>query len=218
MAHPIELEVRAELTPAQVFTVRERLLTAGFISRDTTRRTMLMSFSQIDRIAEDAEREQAYPQETDIRCRITNGSAEVVVKLGGVHAHDRKEISTPIPPAMLPCFARVIGATNMFHKVGSRTTENFVRGSISAAIVSARSGLSYVELEKISDEAHAEADRLEVEALAQALGIALLDTREAYIAFCTRLTEQDDWTFRGTEEEVSRFLEEIQEAGSNRPS
>ena len=157
MPHPIELEIRGELTPAEKDRVRNTIVEQGFIKQNEARRTMLMSFGMIGRIDEDDE--QKPPQETDIRCRITNGQAEVVVKLGGVHAHDRQEISTPISTQSLADFARVIGSLNMLHKVGSRITENFVRDKITASIVSAKSGLSYLELEKISDDRKAGEDK-----------------------------------------------------------
>lgn len=210
MPHPIELEVRGELHTADKDRVRANLLEQGFVKKDETRRTMLMSFGVIGRIPEDEDyaKQNQQPQETDIRCRITNGQAEVVVKLGGVHAHDRSEISTPISPEVLGQFARVIGSLNMLHKIGSRTTENFVKDAITASIVSSKSDLAYLELEKISDEAHAEQDKQELMALAQSLQVVLWPDREAFIEFCTRLTKQDDWRFYGTEEDVKRFIEE----------
>lgn len=211
MIHPIELEVRAEIREEESALVTAALLERGFVVKNEARRTMLMSFGQIGRIAEDDHQEMI---ETDIRCRITNGDAEVVVKLGSVHAHDRKEISTPIPGEALPAFARVIGALNMFHKVGSRITKNYTRGEIIASVVSSRSGLSYLELEKISDEAHAEADRAELVALAKELGVVLIPGREAFLDLCARLTERDDWRFQGSEEEIERFMTEIKNTGS----
>lgn len=210
MPHPIELEVRGELHTADKDRVRANLLEQGFVKKDETHRTMLMSFGMIGRIPEDEDyaKQNQQPQETDIRCRITNGQAEVVVKLGGVHAHNRREISTPVSPEVLGQFARVIGSLNMLHKVGSRTTENFVKDAITASIVSSKSGLAYLELEKISDETHAEQDKQELIALAQSLQVDLWHDREAFIKFCTRLTNQDDWRFYGTEEDVKRFIEE----------
>ena len=210
--HPIELEVRAEIQAREREEVAARLIQAGFIIQNVAHRTMLMSFGRIGRIAEDEDRGTA---ETDIRCRITNGEAEVVVKIGGVHAHDRKEMSTPIQPAMLPAFARVIGALNMFHKVGSRVTTNYARERITASIVSSPSGLAYLELEKMSDETHAENDRKELTALAETLGVTLLADREAFMDFCTRLTKCDDWPFQGSESEIERFMKEAKETGAS---
>lgn len=211
MTHPIELEIRAEIREEERGAVARALERAGFCEGNVARRTMLMSFGQIGRIAEDQHQGMA---ETDIRCRITNGKAEVVVKIGGVHAHDRKEISTPVAPGALPAFARVVGALNMFHKVGSRTTTNYVRDHITASIVSSPSGLAYLELEKMSDEAHAEADRTELMTLAEELGVTLLRDREAFIDLCTRLTKRDDWTFFGSEEEIERFVQEAKTTGA----
>lgn len=207
MLHPIELEIRAELAPGDIIRVREALTKAGFEAHRRTRRTMLMSFGQIGRIAEDNEMDGEF-QETDIRCRVTDGQAEIVVKLGGVHSHDRREISTAVSPEALGTFARVVGSLNMFHKVGSRVTEHFARGAVSAAIVSSRSGLAYLELEKLSDDAHAERDRTELLMLAKQLNVSLLKDREAFMEFCTRLTEQDDWRFDGSPEAIERFITE----------
>jgi adenylate cyclase class IV len=213
MLHPIELELRGELHPTDTIHVRTALFEAGFHHRDTTKRTMLMSFGNVGRIAEDNP-DHTPDQETDIRCRITNGEAEVVVKLGGLHTHNRQEISTLVSLEELANFARVVGAFNMLHKVGSRTTENFVRNDIVASIISSKSGLMFIELEKISDEDHAQADRQELTRLAHQLGVTLWPGREAFMEFCGRITQQDDWMFHGKEEEVQKFLAEIQQTGS----
>lgn len=210
MSHPIELELRGELRPTEVAHIRSLLLEAGFKHRDTTKRTMLMSFGRIGRIAEDNDANMP-DQETDIRCRITNGQAEIVVKLGGVHAHNRQEISIPISSNQLGDFARVVGAFNMLHKVGSRTTKNFVRGEVVVSIIFNKSGLTYIELEKMSDETRAEVDRQELTQLAHELGITLWPGREAFMEFCTRVTKQDDWLFHGSIKDVQRFLKEAQE-------
>ncbi len=207
MSHPIELELRGELHPNQVSQVRTTLLETGWVHRDTTKRTMLMSFGRVGWIRED-NLDNVPDQETDIRCRVTNGQAEVVVKLGGVHAYNRQEIATPISLHQLGDFVRVIGALNMVHKVGSRTTQNFVRGDIIVSITASQSGIMYIELEKISDETHAETDRHTLTQLAHTLGVTLWPDREAFLAFCTRITKQDDWLFHGSDEDVQRFLEE----------
>lgn len=213
--HPIEVEVRAELSPEEVARVRETLLAQGFTAHDIQRRTMLMSFGRIGRIPEDQDG-PILDQETDIRCRVTNGKAEVVVKLGAVHADNRQEMSQPISPESLGAFARVVGTLNMLHKVGSRTTENFQRGATTASIVSSRSGLTYLELEKMSDKEHAESDRQELHKLSRILDITLWPGREAFIEFCTRLTERDDWRFYGSEKDVKRFLQEAESTGATR--
>jgi adenylate cyclase class IV len=212
MTHPIELEVRAEIQVQETEEVAARLIQAGFVVQNVAHRTMLMSFGRIGRIAEDEDQGTA---ETDIRCRMTNGQAEVVVKIGGVHAYDRKEISTPIKVEMLPAFARVVGALNMFHKVGSRMTTNYVREHITASIVSSPSGLAYLELEKMSDETHTENDRRELTALAETLGVTLLPDREAFMDLCTRLTKRDDWAFHGSEADIERFIKEAKETGAD---
>lgn len=214
MSHPIELELRGELHPTDAARVRTALFETGFHHRDTTKRTMLMSFGRVGRIAEDNPG-GAPDQETDIRCRITNGQAEVVVKIGNLHAHNRQEISTAVSIEQLATFARVVGAFNMLHKVGSRTTENFVRNDITASIISSKSGLMFIELEKISNEDHAQADRQELTRLAHHLGVTLWPGREAFMEFCGRITEQDDWMFHGKEEEVWKFLEEARQTGSD---
>lgn len=214
MSHPIELELRGELHPTDATRVRTALFEAGFHHRDTAKRTMLMSFGRVGRIAED-NHDNMPDQETDIRCRITNGQAEIVVKLGNLHAHNRQEVSTTVSVEELANFARVVGTFNMLHKVGSRTTENFVRNEIVASIISSKSGLMFIELEKISDEDHAQVDRQELTRLAHHLGVTLWPGREAFMEFCTRITEQDDWMFHGKEEEVWKFLEEARQTGSS---
>lgn len=203
----IEVEIRAEIAQNETEHIKNQLQELGFLPMSSTHRVMLMSFGSINHIED--EQGELKPQETDIRLRVTNGVAEIAVKLGTVQSSDRMEMNIPVSHETLVSTARWIGSLNMFHKVGTRFTSNFTRDHITASLVSTKSGISYLELEILADTAQKEAAQAELEALAHTLGVSILTTREAYLEFVGRMTTHDDWRFHGTEDDIVRFIKEI---------
>lgn len=215
--HPIELEIRGEIPVRKIPSLMKKLLTLGFRRDTTTRRTSVMSFGTISCIKNDLGRKTGKTSdEVDVRCRITNGRAEIVGKLGTTHAASRVEIGIPIAPDDLPRFAQLFGAMPFFTKVGSKITENFTRNGITVSLVKSPSGLAYIEMEKMTTRKTEREDLSELRCLADALAVNIWKTRQAFLDFCNRLTERDDWIFTGTATDIKRLKLEIKNAGSAR--
>ncbi|MDO8617439.1 MAG: hypothetical protein Q7N87_00900 [Candidatus Uhrbacteria bacterium] len=213
MPKPIELEIRGEIRAKNIPAIGQRLRALGFREIEETRRTSVMSFGDVSPFESLHDRTQT---QVDIRCRITNGKAEVVGKIGKTHAANRLEISQPVTRDELFAFARLFGSMGFFTKVGSKVTKNFQKGSVIASLVKSPSGLAYIEIEKMTDRKREKRDLKKLQALAKQLSIKLWKSRKEFLDFCRLLTERDDWEFHGTPKDIERLKKEIKKAGSGR--
>ena len=213
--HPIELEIRAIITPKTIPPLRKKLLGLGFKSVSLARRTMVMSFGTVS--AHGLDWDEHKKDEIDVRCRITNGKAEVVTKIGRTSAANRVEIGVPVSLDQMLGFSQLFGAMPLFTKVGSRQTENFKKGTITISIVSSiPSKLSYIEIERMTTREKEKKDLVVLRALAKDLGLTLIETHQEYIDFCGLLTKKDDWRFEGTAADVKRLKADIKKTKSDR--
>ncbi len=213
--HPVELEIRGEITPKSIPALRKELLKRGFKSISTTRRTMVMSFGTVS--ARGLNWDEKKQDEVDVRCRITNGKAEVVTKIGRTSAANRVEVSVQVSLDEMFRFSQLFGAMPLFSKVGSRQTENFKKGTITVSLVSSiPSTLSYIEIERMTTREKEQSDLVVLRALAKDLAIHLWETHQQYIDFCSLLTKQDDWVFEGTKDDIKRLKADIKKTGADR--
>jgi adenylate cyclase class IV len=211
MAKNIELEIRGEIRAKEIPEIGKRLIKLGFRHASTTKRTSVMSFGSVR-----GERGGRLlgSEQVDVRCRITNGHAEIVAKIGRTSAANREEVAIPVTLNNLCAFSRMFGAMPFFTKVGSRSTWNYIKGSIVISLVRSPSYLAYIELEKMTDRDHEATDLVHLKTLAKQLGIQLWKSHDAFVRFCARLTKQDDWVFQGTDADVKRLMRDIKRTGS----
>lgn len=213
--HPIELEIRGEIAPKDIPGLRKRLLGLGYKPVSTTRRTMVMSFGTVS--ASGLNWDEKKKDEVDVRCRVTNGKAEVVAKIGRTSANNRVEVSVPVPVEEMLKFAQLFGAMPLFTKAGSRHTENFKKGTITVSLVSSiPSKLSYIEIERMTTREKETKDLVVLRALAKELGITLWETHQQYIDFCSLLTKTDDWAFEGSAADMKKLKADIKKTKSDR--
>lgn len=213
--HPIELEIRGEISPKELLALRKKLLGLGYKPSSTTRRTMVMSFGTVS--ASGLHWDEKKKDEIDVRCRVTNGSAEVVAKIGRTSAHNRVEVSVPVSVEEMLKFAQLFGAMPLFTKAGSRHTENFKKGTITVSLVSSiPSKLAYIEIERMTTRAKEAADLVVLRALAKELGVTLWETHQQYLDFCNVLTKKDDWEFGGSAADVKKLKADIKKTKSDR--
>ncbi|MSR85095.1 hypothetical protein EXS71_01485 [Candidatus Uhrbacteria bacterium] len=219
MKKSIELEVRGEIKKTEIPGLEARLKALGFRSIGETRRTSVMSFGDVSMFDRDKKRHggPSFTQ-VDNRCRITNSECEVVTKIGLTHASNRLEIGQQVDFKSFLTFAQMFASMGFFTKVGSKLTKNFQRKSISVALVQSPSGLAYIEIEKMTDRTQEKKDLKELTTLARQLEIKLWGTRKQFLDFCKKLTDRDDWQFRGTAKNLIRLKKEIRQAGSDRNS
>ncbi len=213
--HPIELEIRGIIDPKMIPVLRKKLLGMGYKVTSNTRRTSVMSFGTVS--ASGVGWDEGKKDEMDVRCRVTNGRAEVVAKIGRVSAANRVEVTVPVSFDDMLKFARLFGAMPLFTKAGSRLTENLKKGTITISIVtSIPSQLSYVEIERMTTREKEAADLKVLHALAKELGIALVKTHQEYLDFCSLLTKKDDWVFSGSAADMKRLKADIKKTKSNK--
>src|SRR3989338_5399555 len=203
MSH-IELELRGECT--ETFDDLKRTLDALAKPRREVR-TMVMFFGEVSGGG------------VDVRCRVTNGKGEVVVKVGDYHAHDRLEASVDVSVDQVVQFARLfalIGFTTQggarvnkkSSKVGTRESWEYHIDGIDVSLVRGMSGLAYIEFERRVTEQQVEEEKTRLEALSAKLNVDLWTTGEQFYAFCNRLTTDEDWEFTGSEEDVARLAKQ----------
>ncbi len=204
----IEVEIRGEISHLEVPQIQQALRKLGFRRVSSTKRVSVMSFGQVSPKGK-AWRTDGAPTDVDVRCRVTNGKAEVVTKIGQTHASNRLEIAQAIPLKQLPVFAAMFASMGFFTKVGSKRTENYQKGKMLVSIVQSPSKITYVEMEILSDRKHEHAALQQLNTLAKELGIVIMK-QKAFLDLCTRLTKQDDWEFHGTPRDMKRLEREVQ--------
>lgn len=210
----VELEIRGEIKPTEITILRQRLKKLGFKATTTTRRTSVMSFGTAS--ASGLGWNHKKKDEVDVRCRMTNGQAEVVTKIGRTSAANRIEVSVPVSKEDLLRFARLFGAMPLFTKVGSRVTENFEKDDVTVSLVSSiPSLLSYIEIERMTTREKEAGDLKILQAIAKDLYVTLWRTHKQFIDFCARLTKEDDWEFAGTDADLKRLEQDIRTTKSH---
>ena len=150
--------------------------------------------------------------QVDIRVRITNGAAEVVVKRGRFGAHNRTEKSVPIKTSQFLEFVKFFvacGFTQTQHpgyipKVAERFTHDFSddRGTVLSLV---RAGsIAYLEVERMSTRLQAQANKYKVLKHFQNLELEAINEQQ-FVTLCKKLNRNEDWTFRGTPAQYRRL-------------
>ncbi len=203
----IEVELRGEIRRADIPKIQRHLTARGFKLEKRFRRTMVMSFGYVEGLGQKLKRGKL--QWADLRCRITNGKAEIMCKIGEGAAYNRREISIPVSKRDFLRFSEMFGSMAFFTKVGTRETIAYRKGPIQVALVKSPSGLAYFELEIMSSRKHEKKDIAKLRALAKEMGLKRIFGKKEFFAFCDKLTRRDDWRFTGTAKDLKRLAKEI---------
>ncbi len=190
--HPIELELRAELSATQKIELLKQLSEIGNLTSET-KRLSVMFFGEIKN------------KKLDIRVRVTNGECEIVSKAGEYGSHNRTEVSQKIQPAQFVGMVKLLSQFGFQTKVGERETVNYsLPNNITASVVSAKH-ISYLELEKISTQADEHKNHDELKTLADKLEVSLISSEDEFEALCQRLNQVDDWEFHYLETDYQKL-------------
>ncbi len=198
----IECEIRAVVESKNFDSLLETLKSKGqYLNR--TDRLSVMFFRRSNN------------GDYDLRVRVTNGEYEVVLKRGDHHAADRVETEQTISADELVGMARVFRQFDWDSaKVGERETHNLDFGNgVLVALVRA-GNIAYLEIEKMTDEDTLKQTQIELEALAQDLGVELIKTRKEYYKLCQRFTNETDWLLEGTETDYKRLTEQLKKSAA----
>ena len=198
MTENIELELRAKISKEQKESVKTFLKDHGKMISDT-HRLSVMFFGNVNNV------------ETDIRIRVTNGKAEVVIKRGDYHSHNRTEVSQEIAKN------DIVGMTRLFSqldiedvKVGERETENYDLGDGVVASLVTAGDISYIELERLTSKENEIEHQHKLEQIAKAMDLSLIKNREEFLTLCDELNAKDDWVFKGSAKDYEKLSEKLQ--------
>lgn len=187
----IELEIRAEVPLKDHDVLLAHLHRHGkLMSR--TRRCSVMFFGR------------AAGNPVDLRVRVTNGEAEVVIKKGALHAPNRVEFSQPVAKADMVGLAKVFSLMGYEAKVGERVTANFDFGKGTVVSLVKADKIAYLEVERMTDKKHYEQDKRDVFEVLAELGYKPL-MKADFDDLCHRLTRHVDWKFKGNEKDLKRL-------------
>ncbi len=182
----IELELRAEVTPTQFRKLLSGLnKTNKQISK--TKRLSVMFLGEINKV------------NVDIRVRInSNNEAEIVIKRGDFHTHDRVEDSRKITKERFVDLAKTFSLLGLASKVTERENFNFDLGNnITLTLVKAGS-IAYVEVEKMSNAKNLEKNKAELLDVIKNYNLKLIGDAKKFNQLCNRLTKHSDWIFNGS--------------------
>lgn len=189
----IEVELRAEISLKQLDELLDRLKEKNKLLSQT-KRLSVMFLGNVNQA------------NFDIRVRISSsGNAELVLKKGDFHAHDRVELSQNIKKDQ---FIGIVKAFSLFgfqSKITER--ENFVfdlEDDITIALVKAGS-IAYVEVEKMSDNKKADGVKKRLLKIFEDLQLKSIDNGGEFNELCDRLTQYSDWIFDGSTGDIEKL-------------
>jgi len=193
MENNIELELRAEVSLNQFEELLADLNKKNrLISR--TKRLSVMFLGKINDL------------DFDMRVRISSdGKAELVVKRGDFHAHNRIEASQEISKGQFIGIVKILSLFEFQSKVTER--ENFVfdlGNNITLVLVKARS-IAYVEIEKMSHDRNIEENKAALLNIINDFKLKLIKDSEEFNELCDRLTKYSDWVFDGSINHIEKL-------------
>jgi hypothetical protein len=192
----IELEYRSEVNVSDFEMIKSKLEETGKL-KSHVKRLSFMSFGKLE------------DKTIDVRVRITNDDAEVVVKRGSFHGHNRIEFSQKISKDQLLGFSKLFFL--IFEGdclVGGRETYNYIFNESMTVSLVRTEHIAYLEFEKISSKEKEESDKKEVLDLMKKFDLKVMD-EDGFKDICKRLqTTGADWKFSGSDADFAR-LEEL---------
>ncbi len=191
MTKNIELEFRAEVDSKKFKNLLRKLqIQTNPIS--FTRRLSVMYFGKSNK-----------KEPLDIRVRVTNGAAEIALKKGALHSHDRVEIITPIDKSIFLDMVNIFYHQGFETKVAERETHNFNLGNnIIFSLVKAGK-IAYVEVEKMSSKKDIEKNKKQVLGVMSEYGLNIIKSKREFDELCDRLSKYSDWKYKNSNKDQS---------------
>lgn len=193
MENNIEVELRAEVSLNQLDGLLNHLKEKNkLISR--AKRLSVMFLGDVNQV------------NFDIRVRISSsGNAELVVKKGNYHVHNRVESSQEIAKDQFIGIVKIFSLFGFQSKITER--ENFVfdlGDDITMVLVKAGS-IAYVEVEKMSNNESTDDIRKRLLKILEDLQLKPIDNGNEFNELCDRLTKYSDWVFGGSTSDIEKL-------------
>ena len=193
MNNNIELELRAEVSSQKFEELLMKLKKSNTLVSHT-KRLSVMFFGAINKF------------NIDVRIRIdSNKNAELVLKKGALHTHDRIESSQSIRKEQILGFIKIFSLLDLNSKVTER--ENFVfdlKNEISLVLVKADK-ISYVEIEKMSNLNTIEENKENLLRILADFELKQIKDDVEFNELCDRLTKYSDWVFTNSEKDLEKI-------------
>lgn len=189
----IELELRSEVSSDQ-FNCLLRQLKQQSKLISYTKRLSAMFLGEISK------------SNFDIRVRINSDKkAEVVIKKGDFHTHDRLESSQEINKDQFIGIVKIFSLFSFKSKITER--ENFIfdfGDNICLTMVKARN-IFYVEIEKMSNEKEKEGNKEKLLKIFSNLKLKPIKEEKKFNDLCNRLSNDSDWAFDFSEKHFKKL-------------
>ncbi len=183
MSKQIEYELRVSI-PVEDFDKAHKLFDETYRLDSHTVRVSFMSFFKLG------------DNQYDLRIRKTNDKSEIVLKIGGLHASDRTEISQPIDNVELNGLIKMFSHLSNDSYIALRETYNFTDGKVMVSLVKSDS-VAYIEYELISeDDGHDDGGKYLYD-LVNSHGYTPLD--EEGFKYLNQALDKDDWQYTDDE-------------------
>lgn len=193
MENNIELELRAEVSLDQ-FDVLLSDLKKKQKLLSHTKRLSVMFLGTINQA------------NFDIRVRISSdGKAELVVKKGDYHAHNRVEFSQEIKKDQFIGIVKVFSLFGFKAKVTERENFSFDLGNNTVMVLVKAGSIAYVEIEKMSHEKNINENKAKLLRIIDSFNLKLIDNGDEFNELCDRLTEYCDWIFDGAASHIEKL-------------
>lgn len=194
---PIELELRCEIPIRQFNKTLNHLRRHGKFLKHT-KRLSVMCFGKVG------------DNKLDVRIRTTKQRAEVVMKKGHWHAHDRTEVIQKISPNQFLGMTKIFAELDFEMKVGEREAYDFSFRP-ETVITLARAGkIAYLEVEKQTTSVKLPRDKKELTALARNLNLPPFVSRKRFYTLCHRLTKHVDWNFHNRPADYRKLAHQLE--------
>lgn len=193
MTNNIELELRAEISPVQFKSTLSKL-EAKYRLSSKNKRLSVMFLGKVGN------------SEFDIRIRINRKSrAELVIKRGAFHAHDRIEVSQEISKDEFIGLVRIFSVFGFKTKITER--ENFVfdlGDKIELTMVKAGK-IAYVEIEKMSNKKSLLENKKRLTDILLGMKLESIINKNEFNELCNRLSIESDTYFSGRAKDFTKL-------------
>jgi hypothetical protein len=177
----IELELRAEVS-LDYFQELLSDLEKNTVKKTFSKRLSVMFLGNVNE------------SNFDIRVRInSNGEAELVLKKGDFHVHDRIEVSQNIEKDQFLGLVDVFSLLKFKAKVTERENFDFDLGNGITLVLVRADSIAYIEIEKMSHKEDLEKNRTELLKILKKLKLKPIEDDEEFHELCHRLTKYSDW-------------------------
>jgi len=194
-----EIELRAEVSPKELSGIESKFPATSLVS--SNERLSVIFLGTINN------------ENVDIRIRIDSQKhAELILKIGDFHSHNRTEITQKIQPDQFMGLVNIFSKFGFSIKVMRRKTKRlfFKNEGYEVALVDADK-FAYVEIEKVldtSDEALITEEKNNLEEIMVSAGMTSINKKQ-FDNLCDRLTKEVDWVFNGSSADYSKLESEL---------